>query len=435
MSLSPPCIRSWQSVEAPRALQSSWYIRGATLAVCSLLAHAYERNVHLHKRSYSGQREESASSRHEHQLTSGVGQLPRECASPTDRLLIIILFVLQLIKSQPVWTTSNCGSNVSKMIENIWAGRESSTVNSYCSSIRKFLIYAKSDKNIQLPLSSAIVGEYLTYLSLNKASKTAISSSLAALKWLNSFIPGVNKWSNPLNDEFLGKIVSGINRQCLTGKQQKLPLTGEMVLKITEKAKLDDLKELRDCLAIAFAYNLLLRYDELSHISCNHLTKLPNGYKILIPKSKTDKFRNGKHVFLSHSHEAFSTYHMLERYLNLSRLEPGQNHFLFCPLSKTLNCYALANKILSYTSFRDIVKNRVKSLGLDCQKYGTHSCRSGGATDLAPHVSEHDLLVTGRWADARSIRSYVEMPEQSRFRISSILQTNLTSESTENESE
>ena len=313
------------------------------------------------------------------------------------------------------------------MIENIWAGRESSTVNSYCSSIRKFLVYSKSNKNVQLPLSSATVGEYLTHLSLNSASKTAIVSSLAALKWLNSFIPGVNKWSNPLNDDFLGKIVSGINRQSLKSKQQKLPLTGEMVSKISLKANLDDLKELRDCLTIAFAYNLLLRYDELSHISCNHLTKLHNGFKILIPKSKTDKFRNGKHVFLSHSQDMFSTFHMLERYLSMSKLEPGKNHFLFCPLSKTQHHYTLTNKILSYTCFRDIVKNAVQSLGLDCQKYGTHSCRSGGATDLAPHVSEHDLLVTGRWADARSIRSYVEMPEHSRLHISNILQCNLTS--------
>ena len=315
------------------------------------------------------------------------------------------------------------------MIENIWAGRESSTVNSYCSSIRKFLVYVKSSEKVQLPLNSAIVGEYLTHLSLNNASKTAINSSLAALKWLNSFMPGVNKWSNPLNDEFLGKIVSAINRQSLTGKQQKLPLTGEMVSQISQKAQLDDLKELRDCLMIAFAYNLLLRYDELSHISCNHLTKICNGFKILIPKSKTDKFRNGKHVFLSHSLDPFSTFHMLERYLTMSKLEPGKNHFLFCPLSKTQHHYTLANKILSYSCFRDIVKNGVTALGLDCRKYGTHSCRSGGATDLAPHVSEHDLLVTGRWADARSIRSYVEMPDCSRFQISNLLQNNLTSKS------
>ena len=281
-------------------------------------------------------------------------------------------------------------------------------------------------KIIQLPLNSAIVGGYLTHLSLNSASKSSISLSLAALKWLNSFFPGINKWSNPLNDEFLGKIVSGINRKSLTGKQQKLPLTGEMVSKICQKANLENLKELRDCLTIAFAYNLLLRYDELSHIACNHLTKLQNGYKILIPKSKTDKFRNGKHVFLSYSLDALSTYSMLEKYLELSRLKPGENHFLFCPLSKAHH-YTLTNKILPYTSFRDIVKNGVSSLGLDCKKYGTHSCRSGGATDLAPHVSEHDLLVTGRWADARSIRSYVEMPDCSRLNISNILQSNLTS--------
>ena len=90
----------------------------------------------------------------------------------------------------------------------------------------------------------------------------------------------------------------------------------------------------------------------------------------------------------------------------------------------------MTNKRLAYTSYRDIVKRAVKSIGLDEKMYGTHSCRSGGATDLAPHVSEHELLITGRWADPRSIRSYVELAEKSRYEISGILQSNIADENT-----
>ena len=87
--------------------------------------------------------------------------------------------------------------------------------------------------------------------------------------------------------------------------------------------------------------------------------------------------------------------------------------------------------ILSYSNFNDIVKKAVARLGLDKDKFGTHSCRSGGATDLAPNVTEHELLVSGRWADSRSIRSYVEMTDESRFHMNSMLQSRIdTSDAT-----
>ena len=65
-------------------------------------------------------------------------------------------------------------------------------------------------------------------------------------------------------------------------------------------------------------------------------------------------------------------------------------------------------------------------MNLDPNEYGTHSCRSGGASALAPHVTEHELLTTGRWKDSRSIRSYVEMSDVSRLSISEMLQKSIS---------
>ena len=89
------------------------------------------------------------------------------------------------------------------------------------------------------------------------------------------------------------------------------------------------------------------------------------------------------------------------------------------------------NQKLAYTSFRDIVKSSVERIGLDPKLFGTHSLRAGGATDLAPHVSQHELLVSGRWADARSIRSYVELKDSDRFELNSILQKKISLSSKE----
>ena len=87
------------------------------------------------------------------------------------------------------------------------------------------------------------------------------------------------------------------------------------------------------------------------------------------------------------------------------------------PLGPTFSCIS--------RSYPWSVKQLVEKIGLDPKDYGTHSMRSGGATELASDISEFELLTTGRWSDARSIRSYVEMSDSARFEISRTLQSTI----------
>ena len=82
---------------------------------------------------------------------------------------------------------------------------------------------------------------------------------------------------------------------------------------------------------------------------------------------------------------------------------------------------------LSYTNCREIIKDLIKKIGLDQRQYSTHSCRAGGASDLAPHVTHFELMMTGRWNDERSINNYVEVPEANRVEVNKILNLNLSS--------
>ena len=104
----------------------------------------------------------------------------------------------------------NCHSDFkSAMISSVWGGRESSTVRKYCLSIRNLLRFAGSnDLDISLPLASARAAEYLTYLKMSNKTTEAIDTALAAMKWAHLFILGINKWNNPMNNNFLAKIAS-----------------------------------------------------------------------------------------------------------------------------------------------------------------------------------------------------------------------------------
>ena len=161
-------------------------------------------------------------------------------------------------------------------------------------SLRKVLNYIHDHNySLILPFSSAFSAEYLTYVNLNLGTKSAVETSLAALKWVHSFIPGVNQWNNPMNDEFLSKIISSSRRTLLSKNQKKL-LNGDFIRKMIQSSNLSNVIEPRNCLVIALSFCLLLRHDDVSHITLDHFTERDDGYRILIPKSKTDKYRNGR---------------------------------------------------------------------------------------------------------------------------------------------
>ena len=260
-------------------------------------------------------------------------------------------------------------------------------------------------------------------INRSKALKGSTDLAKCAIKWLNSFIPGINKWNEPLNDDFLGKITSSIHRRSESKKNQKKPISGQILGSILGSSDLNNVIEVRDCLVLLLCFSLLLRHDEISHISCDHIQRQEGGFKILIPKSKTDQFRNGRHVFLAENVSPRSPANLLQRYLEESGLSLGTNHFLFCPLKRSGRSLSASNTALSYSTYREIVRKSISKIGLDPKEFGTHSGRAGGATSLAMKVSEHELLVSGRWKDARSIRSYVQLTDEHRLSTNSLLQS------------
>ena len=319
------------------------------------------------------------------------------------------------------------------IVGDVWEGRAYSTSRKYGLSLRKCLKFFKKNKfSLEMPFKAEDVAIYLAHLKRENGTRGAISNAKAALKWAHSFIPGTSKCSNPMNDELLDKIASGVFRKEGRSVQHKKPLTGSMINQLASLSDLGNLTELRDLLIVICAHNLLLRHDEISHLICDFIQEVEKGFVVRIPRSKTDKFRNGKNVFLAKNPGSFSASTLLKRYLSLADLKLGENCFLFSPLRKMASSgrFELCKSILPYASYNRIIKTSIVKLGLDPKLFGTHSCRAGGASDLAPKVSELELLVSGRWADPRGIRHYVEIGQEDRFRLNSLAQFGASADST-----
>ena len=327
----------------------------------------------------------------------------------------------QVISDQPCW--SDCPDHLRRsIISTIWDSRKSSTISKYCLSLRKFLIYCREFAiPTVLPMSSLFVAQYLEHVK--QSSKSAVKDALTAIKWLHYFVPGINSVNNPLNDDFLSRMVDSANRNNIKNKNRKRPLTHDIICSMIQNVPSNPtLTELRNALIPILAFALLLRHDELSHLNFHHFQIMDEGLKIHIPSSKTDTYREGKYVFLSNKNSA--VHDMIFRYTTKANRSFSDNHFFFGPIVVKDRVHSLENRKLSYDMFNRIVKSGVANLGFDPKEFGTHSGRSGGATTLFPYVDQFQLLLSGRWADPRSLGSYVEVSASDRFDTNSKL--NLT---------
>ena len=268
---------------------------------------------------------------------------------------------------------------------------------------------------ILFPVSVNDAAKFLVYLRETGYSKFSIKVGLVSLKWANSFFPQ----ANALSDPFLDRIVASALRNVAVVRNQKAPFSKELIAGLLEIGDTPTLSQIQGALIPTLSFSLLLRNDELRHMGCNQIERRKEGMVFKIVSSKTDVFRKGKELFLAKQSGEKSVIRLFNLYLEKGRLEIGENKFVFGVIrSDNKGEYVDGKSQLSYGKCLEIVRAAVKAQGVNPEKFGTHSARSGGASTLASKVTPFELMVTGRWADARSIRNYVEVPERRRFDIS-----------------
>ena len=322
-----------------------------------------------------------------------------------------------MIAEQEFWRSHHLSFRV---LEDIWAARQPSTVEKYCYALRSFFTYSIiTTSDISLPVNVISAARYLSNLRERGTAKSSIKLALVSLKWINQFFPGTSGLNDPLKDGFLDRIVESAKRNMETKKNQKLPFSKDMIRDMLTLRKNPTLTELRDALIPSLSFMLLLRNDELIHLSCRHMTRTNQGVEFQIVSSKTDIYRKGKTLFLAEQTGENSVFSLLLNYMKEGGLKMGENKFLFGKIQtqKGRQCINGSENI-SYQICRDVIKEKVKKLGFNPDNYGTHSSRSGAATSLAPDVTEFELMVSGRWADARSLKNYVEINTNRRYEIS-----------------
>lgn len=306
------------------------------------------------------------------------------------------------------------------MADLLMAARAKGTTTKYGYGFQAYCKFAQRNGYTALPTNPMHLAVYLTEMIRRHTSPGVVTSALYGIRWAHE----VSGYSDPTQHPFVRNLLEASKRQDSKPVQKKDVVTPEMVRSLAESFKdSTDLLEVRDICMIITAFTGFLRFNELSHIRASDLCFREDHVVVIIPKSKTDQYRQGNEVLLSKGVTAACPYSWLQNYMRLGGVEVGESKFLFRPICKSKGkaCLVGKDRSLSYTRVRECVLARLRPLGASLN-LGLHSLRSGGATAAAgAGVNERCLKRHGRWRSDLSKDGYVKDSLEKRMYVSKCL--------------
>ena len=267
---------------------------------------------------------------------------------------------------------------------------------------------------IFLPADPYKVSLFMIELSSNAKSAATAKMVLPALTWAHR-VAGLK---SPLDLQYLRDISNGLQREFSKPRSPKLPLLASDLLKLIQNTNFESLSESRTMNMIILAYSAFLRFDELSKVKRSDLIFHDTHLELKVRSSKTDQFRQGDSVLLAKTGTLGCPVQNLQKYLTQVNIKESDDCFIFRNITNH-NTLRPKNVPIKYTVLRELVLKKFESIGLDKSKFGIHSLRAGGATQVAnSDIPDRLFMRHGRWASQKSKDSYVADDVKHRLLVS-----------------
>jgi integrase len=248
----------------------------------------------------------------------------------------------------------------------IEAATAPNTRRAYDSDLREFLAWGGS-----LPASADVVARYLAAHATTHAIAT-LARRLVAIRRAHA----LQSLPDPVRSELVRLTFRGIRRAHGRPQRRAAALTTERIAAILASLG-DSVPDIRDRALLLIGFAGAFRRSELSRIDCESIERTARGLVITIPKSKTDQEGQARQVAIPHGRGAICAVKALDQWLEVSGIADG-------PVfrSVTRRGHVLPGS-LSGDSIANIIKHRVKTIGLDPARYSGHSLRAGFVTSAA----------------------------------------------------
>jgi integrase len=265
----------------------------------------------------------------------------------------------------------------------------------YQADIRHFIIAGGV-----LPATTESVLHYLNQQAGQLNART-LKRRLVALKHWHTY----QNQQDPTTHPLIKKTLRGIARA--HGKPpEKAPVLSieQLTQLVAQLNQSQTLKVLRDNALLQIGFFGAFRRSELVAIQWEHITFVPEGIKILIPRSKTDPEAMGKLCAIPYGQLPLCPVTALKKWQEASGFAEG---FVFRAIRHG-KCYSEKN--LTPKSVSTLIKKyAIKHQWPNAEDYSGHSLRRGFATVASQRgASLGAIMRQGRWRHEATVHGYIQ---------------------------
>lgn len=269
----------------------------------------------------------------------------------------------------------------------------------YRNDLRQFQDWCAANDNEWLPARPETIAAFVDEAVETKAIAT-IKHRLDAIRFAHMMAD----LPCPTEHSEVKLAVRRARRKKSARQKQALGLTGELLRRMVA-ASPDTLEGRRNAALLSVGYDTLCRSSELVLLTVEHLS--PCRSSILIPRSKSDPYGEGRIAYLS-----METTTLVEAWISIAGLSEG-------PLFRGLHTRKVGDDALSTSSIRRIVKRMAGTAGLteaEVSALSGHSMRIGAAQDMmVVGIDTLGIMQAGGWKSKNVLARYVENASTSKL--------------------
>ncbi len=274
-------------------------------------------------------------------------------------------------------------------LKNLKNSKAKNTLRAYQSDFKDFSSFCIKNGFPSVPTQPKIIALYITHLS--KTSKfSTLKRRIASISVIHKIKGHYLDTKHPIIMENL----HGIKRTLGSRQNTKKPILINDLKLIIKAISQDKGKfKLRDKALILIGFAGGFRRSELVNFEYDDVEFVPEGVKILIKRSKTDQSGEGSIKAIPYfENQEFCPVISLKNYI--------KNKFEISNKGRIFN--------ISDKSVALIIKKYASISGLDSNKYGGHSLRSGFATTAAEFgAEERNIMAMTGHKTTQMVRRYI----------------------------
>ena len=275
-------------------------------------------------------------------------------------------------------------------LKNLKNSKAKNTLRAYQADFRDFSIFCSKNGFNSIPTEPKILSLYLTHLSATSKFST-LKRRIASISVVHKMKGHYLDTKHPIVMENL----HGIRRAKGTKQLGKKPILIndlKTIINAIDQFNKIEKKKLRDKAILLVGFSGGFRRSELVEIEYDDVEFVSEGVKIFIKRSKTDQSGEGMIKAIPYfENKNFCPVVNLKKWINYSVIKSG----------KIFN--------ISDKSVALIIKKYASLSGLDPNKYGGHSLRSGFATSTAESgAEERNIMAMTGHKTTQMVRRYIK---------------------------